>query len=251
MAEFPALPLWTDAWIADTNHLTRAERGMYHDLLVLMWRTPSCSVPNDMEWLTKHLRLSLDEIVALKSLIKEFCHFDANGMEVAYAREMPVASERLYQKRLSKEWAYLKEQSKRQSQNAKSRWKKEKIVCQTDANGMEVAYAPTPTPTPTPFASTAIPSPDLSIAVNSKVNFGSGNGVAKANGYHSQVARDQKGAAMVVELMGKNGVADAWAIAMSAEDTKDPSHEKSCRIMRKWAKEGGIGWVSPERRKPG
>ena len=55
---------------------------------------------------------------------------------------------------------------------------------------------------------------------------------------------------MVVELMGKNGVADAWAIAMSAEDTKDPAHEKSCRIMRKWAKEGGIGWVSPERRKP-
>ena len=122
MAEFPALPLWTDAWIADTKHLSRGERGLYADLLVEMWRTPSCSVPNDMEWLTKHLSLTLDEITILKSLIKEFCHFDANGIEVAYAREVPVASERLYQKRLSKEWTYLKEQSKRQSQNAKSRW---------------------------------------------------------------------------------------------------------------------------------
>lgn len=45
MAEFPAMPLWTDAWVADTRHLTRCERGTYHDLLVEMWRSPHCALP--------------------------------------------------------------------------------------------------------------------------------------------------------------------------------------------------------------
>ena len=78
-----------------------------------------------------------------------------------------------------------------------------------------------------------------------------GGGISVANGqnrYRSQEARDEKGTAMVVELMAKSGVDTPWAIAMSAEDANDPNHEKSCRIMRKWAKEGRIGWVSPERR---
>ena len=50
MAQFPGLLLWTDAWVADTKHLSRLERGTYLDLLVLMWRTPGCRVPNDDEW---------------------------------------------------------------------------------------------------------------------------------------------------------------------------------------------------------
>lgn len=29
MAEFPALPLWTDAYIGDTAHLTNEEHGVY------------------------------------------------------------------------------------------------------------------------------------------------------------------------------------------------------------------------------
>lgn len=66
--------LWTDAWIADTCHLTPAERGMYMDLLILMWRTPGCSVPNDDAWLARHLRISLEETCNhLRPLIKEFC----------------------------------------------------------------------------------------------------------------------------------------------------------------------------------
>lgn len=62
MAEFPALPLWTDAWVADTKHLTWLERGTYHDLLVLMWRSPGCRIPNDDHWLAKRLGMSLAEV---------------------------------------------------------------------------------------------------------------------------------------------------------------------------------------------
>jgi uncharacterized protein YdaU (DUF1376 family) len=47
MAEFPALPLWTDAITGDTYHLTPAQFGAYMRLLICAWRSPDCSIPND------------------------------------------------------------------------------------------------------------------------------------------------------------------------------------------------------------
>src|SRR5262245_54648598 len=61
MAQFPFMPLFTDAWVADTFHLSVAARGAYMDLLVLMWRTPGCCVPNDVGWLMPRLRITKDE----------------------------------------------------------------------------------------------------------------------------------------------------------------------------------------------
>jgi hypothetical protein len=43
MAEFPALPLWTDAYLGDTRHLSQSEHGAYLLLLITAWRTPNCS----------------------------------------------------------------------------------------------------------------------------------------------------------------------------------------------------------------
>lgn len=47
MADFPALPLWTDAYLADTLHLDATESGAYLHLLMAAWRSPSCSIPDD------------------------------------------------------------------------------------------------------------------------------------------------------------------------------------------------------------
>jgi len=47
MAEFPALPLFTDAYLADTRHLTTLQHGAYMLLLITAWRTDNCSLPND------------------------------------------------------------------------------------------------------------------------------------------------------------------------------------------------------------
>lgn len=47
MAEFPALPFYPDAYLGDTRHLTLAEHGAYLLLLMVAWRTPDCSLPND------------------------------------------------------------------------------------------------------------------------------------------------------------------------------------------------------------
>ena len=42
MATFPALPLWTDAYLSDTDHLTFEEHGVYLRLLMMIWRNPEC-----------------------------------------------------------------------------------------------------------------------------------------------------------------------------------------------------------------
>ena len=79
MAQFPCLPLWTDAWLADTVHLTREQRGTYLDLLILMWRTPRCRVPSDRQWLGNHLRMTAIEVDKLLwPIITEFCRWDGN-----------------------------------------------------------------------------------------------------------------------------------------------------------------------------
>src|SRR5262245_61635236 len=79
MAEFAHMPLATDSWIADTRHLTPAQRGTYLDLLILMWRTPGCRVPNDDGWLARHLSMTVEQIVAeVRPLIEEFCKCTGN-----------------------------------------------------------------------------------------------------------------------------------------------------------------------------
>jgi uncharacterized protein YdaU (DUF1376 family) len=47
MAEFPALPLFTDAYMADTRHLSAAQHGAYLLLLMTAWRMPDCCLPDD------------------------------------------------------------------------------------------------------------------------------------------------------------------------------------------------------------
>lgn len=151
MADYPALPLWTDAYLADTDHLTLVEHGAYFRLLMLMWRSPSCRIPNDPNWIIRRLRIDLDTFEnVVKPVIDEFCTSTGNWIT---------------QKRLSEEIEYLRENSKTQSARAKSRWKKEKGACRANAGGTSSAdaqsmppartrhrsgNAPTPTPTPTP-----------------------------------------------------------------------------------------------------
>src|SRR5262245_18434226 len=83
MAQFPDLPLYTDAWGAGTRHLPgpvgRQKRCLYDDLIVLMWRSPDCRVPNTDTWLADHLDLAADEVTELiRPVIREFCQSDGN-----------------------------------------------------------------------------------------------------------------------------------------------------------------------------
>lgn len=112
MAEFPALPLFTDALLADTEHLTNEEFGAYIRLLVLIWRNANCRIPAKEEWIMRRLRANSSEYNKLyKPLVKEFLTSDGNYIT---------------QKRLRKEFEYLRRQRQSQSDNANKRWNNNK-----------------------------------------------------------------------------------------------------------------------------
>jgi uncharacterized protein YdaU (DUF1376 family) len=124
MANFPALPLWTDAYLADTLHLTAEQHGFYLLLLMVMWRTPNCSVPNCDKFLKDTLHIDDDKLAAIvRPLILEFCKTNGNW---------------IYQKRLKREKNHVRQTAKNRSVSAKLRWHNNKKST--------VAYAPTPTP---------------------------------------------------------------------------------------------------------
>lgn len=133
MAEFPALPLFTDAYLADTRHLTAAQHGAYMLLLMMAWRTPDCCLPDDDEKLARWASMDRRTWQRNKAEVMAFWSRNKSGM--------------WEQGRLIDERKYVADKSSKQSANSKARWLKSKETgqavamptqCQTDA--------PTPTP---------------------------------------------------------------------------------------------------------
>jgi uncharacterized protein YdaU (DUF1376 family) len=131
VSDLPYLPLFTDALIADTDHLEHDEFGLYLRVLIVMWRSPQQRIPNDDQWLSRRFRVPAEPI---RKLIAEFCQTDGNWIT---------------QKRLLREWSYVTTRSKKQSDRSKKRWEKEKSISRGNAAPHDSGNAPTPTPTPT------------------------------------------------------------------------------------------------------
>jgi uncharacterized protein YdaU (DUF1376 family) len=134
MADFPSLPLWTDAYLADTLHLSTKEHGAYLLLLITAWRTPDCSLPDDDKILARYARMDMRGWRHMRPVLEQF---------------FTISQGNWTQKRLQKERNYVSELRRKNADNARSRWLKTNDtdnatampnVCQTDA--------PTPTPTP-------------------------------------------------------------------------------------------------------
>ena len=72
MTDFPYLPLWTDAYLADTRHLSAMEHGTYLLLLMTAWRTKDCSLPDDDKLLARFASLRLNQWLKIKPTIIAF-----------------------------------------------------------------------------------------------------------------------------------------------------------------------------------
>lgn len=72
MASFPSLPLFTDAFIADTGHLGAMETGAYLMLLMMAWRSPDCRLPDDDARLSRWARVDLRTWKRIKPDVMEF-----------------------------------------------------------------------------------------------------------------------------------------------------------------------------------
>lgn len=134
MAEFPHLPMFTDAYLADTRHLTTEEHGAYLLLLMEAWRRPECCLPDDDVLLARLSGLPAQRWAEVKPVVMSFWKRD--GRRKVWT-----------QKRLSKERGYVSQKSQSQRDKATKRWDKTK---KDDAAALLTPCpddAPTPTPT--------------------------------------------------------------------------------------------------------
>lgn len=72
MAEFPVMPFWTDAYLADTTHLTTLEHGAYLLLLFAMWRAPENRLPNDDRLLARYTEMTPAQWERKKKILMPF-----------------------------------------------------------------------------------------------------------------------------------------------------------------------------------
>lgn len=108
MAEFPAIPLWTDAYLADTGHLTTIEHGAYLLLLMTMWRAGG-KLPNDDKLLARYTRLTPAQWQRIKPSLMPFFR---------------ISSDSITQGRLTDELNVVRQKSVKASDSARARWLK-------------------------------------------------------------------------------------------------------------------------------
>tara|TARA_R110000787_G_scaffold29198_1_gene79297 strand:+ start:127 stop:792 length:666 start_codon:yes stop_codon:yes gene_type:complete len=134
MAQFPALPLFTDAYLGDTTHLTTIEHGAYLLLLIVAWRSKGCKLPDDDKMLARYTKLSTAQWLRIKPVVLEFFTVE-NGY--------------LFQGRLLDELDTVKRLTMQRSNAGKASALKRKHRQPTSvATGSQRETAPTPTPTP-------------------------------------------------------------------------------------------------------
>lgn len=107
MADYPALPLWTDALLGDTGHLTTLEFGAYVLMLVTAWRSPNCDLPDDEKQLGRITRLG---------------HHFKRYRPALMAFWVQRPDGRWHQKRLTQERLLVAARSKSSSHAAKIKW---------------------------------------------------------------------------------------------------------------------------------
>ncbi len=118
MAKFPAMPLWTDALLGDTTHLTATEFGAYMRLLISMWRNGAW-LPNDERLMAKYATLTSGQWKRSRGVLMPF--FTPDG-------------DRITQRKLMKTWVAVERKSKSAKNSANARWLKEKETGDANAS---------------------------------------------------------------------------------------------------------------------
>lgn len=145
MTAFPSLPLFTDAYIADTTHLTMEEHGAYLRLLMFAWRSKGCRLPNDDVKLARMLGISTARWLKLKPTVMDFWTLVGGFWS---------------QRRLTKEHAFVTEKVKKRRAAGKLGGRPKSLIDNDEgkAKGSQEKSKPkAPNPTPTPTDSPVVP----------------------------------------------------------------------------------------------
>lgn len=107
MAEMPAMPIWTDALLGDTSHLSPAEFGAYMRILLVMWRHRGY-LPRDEHAVRRVTGMSNSN----------WSRSRARVLALLNEAESPDGRPKWSQHRLLKEYARALEKSAKQRQRA-------------------------------------------------------------------------------------------------------------------------------------
>lgn len=110
MSKPAAMPVFGDAYLADTTHLTTEEHGAYFLLLLAAWRQDDCALPNDERKLARISGLSLRKWKVIAPTIMEF---------------WTVEDGRIFQGRQRREHTYVLQKSASNRKSAEARWSKQ------------------------------------------------------------------------------------------------------------------------------
>lgn len=161
-----AIPLFADAYLADTTHLTTEEHGAYLLLLMAAWRQEDCSLPNDDRKLARIAGLTPRKWKAIKPTIMEFWTLE-NG--------------RISQLRLSREHEFVCKKSEANRKAAEARWH-EQVPENKESEGMR-SHSECNAPPPPPKVREKEPNgSSLSAPDETPVVFDAWNAMAKRTG---------------------------------------------------------------------
>lgn len=135
MADFPSLPLMTDAYIADTQHLTNEEHGIYLRLMMFAWRTPTCSLPDDDARIAIMVGLTKAKWLKFKPVITAFWTLKESGWE---------------QKKLTKTREYVEKNTQQKSQAGKASARAKSLKRKEAGSTAEPTAKQHPKPKPKP-----------------------------------------------------------------------------------------------------
>lgn len=129
----PAIPLFGDAYLADTRHLTLEEHGAYLQLMMIAWRIEGCCLPDDDKRLSRMLGISAGKWSKLKPTVMAF---------------WTLSDGEWRQGRLSKERQFVEEKRAKNKSSAEARWKAQPIENkqQDECERISDGNAPPPPP---------------------------------------------------------------------------------------------------------
>lgn len=157
MAEFPAMPLWTDAYLGDTTHLSTIEHGTFLLLLITMWRAKENTLPDDDKLLARYARLTAGQWRRIRPVIEPLFKIESGAWRNSRLMDEVEAVRRRVQQR-----------SNAGKASAMKRKHRGSTAVQRNVNENS-----TPTPTPIPKSSEAKASGVSTPADPAKIMFDS------------------------------------------------------------------------------
>jgi uncharacterized protein YdaU (DUF1376 family) len=112
------IPLFPDAYLRDNYRLTLEQHGLFLMLMMEAWGSEDCTLPDDEKQLAEIAGIAVAKFRKI-----------APAVLARWTRE----GGRLHQKRLLKEWHYVREKSAKRKAAADARWMQSPSKCNANA----------------------------------------------------------------------------------------------------------------------